>query len=64
MDFIPRGWRLPSSIESIWNTWLSTQPAQPAGKYGVYTAKDKTAARMLGSDVKIETPKDFLLNWR
>lgn len=64
MDFIPRGWRLPSSIESIWNTWLSTQPAQPAGQYGVYTAADKTAARMLGSDVKIETPKDFLLNWR
>lgn len=64
MDFTPRGWRLPSSMESIWNLWLKSQTPPPAGQYGVYVAKDKPSALILGSDAKIETPDDFLLNWR
>ncbi len=64
IDFIPNGWRIPGSAESIWNMWLEHQPAPPEGVYGIYRANSKEAALIMGSDLKIETPYDFLLSWR
>lgn len=64
IDFIPHGWRIEGSAESIWNLWLEKQTPPAEGVYGIYRAQNKESARMMGSDLKIETPYDFLPSWR